>query len=98
MKPGSEVEVVTLRVRAVARKSSLSLPPLEKTKSSVKSVKQILVLGGKDVRVDTFERGDFYPGFKFPGPALVFEDTSTLLVTPGWRCEVDRWGNIIAKY
>ncbi|MEW6145494.1 MAG: hydantoinase/oxoprolinase family protein [Thermodesulfobacteriota bacterium] len=97
MKPGSEVEVVTLRVRAVARRSSLNLPLLEKSKSSVRSVKRNIVLGGKYVRVNAFERGDFYPGFKFPGPALVFEDTSTLLVTPGYGCEVDGWGNIIAE-
>jgi N-methylhydantoinase A/oxoprolinase/acetone carboxylase beta subunit len=41
-------------------------------------------------------RQDFYPGFRFPGPAIVFEETSTLYVAPGFKCEVDEFGNIIA--
>lgn len=97
MKPGSDVEVVTLRVRAVARKTRLDLPLLEKGKSPVRPAKKKIVLGGREKAVNAFERAEFYPGFKFKGPALVFEDTSTLLVMPGYRCEVDGWGNIIAK-
>ena len=96
-KPGNDVEVVTLRVRAIAQRRSLELPPLEKRKSVVTSVKHDVVFGGKGIRVAAFERDSFYPGFKFPGPALVFEDTSTLFITPGYRCEVDGWGSIIAK-
>ncbi len=96
-KPGNDVEVVTLRVRAIARRRSLKLPPLEKSKSVVTSVKRDVVFGGKGISVAAFEREGFYPGFKFPGPALVFEDTSTLFITPGYRCEVDGWGSIIAK-
>ena len=96
-KPGSEVEIVTLRVRAIARRRSFKLPPLEKSKSAVKSVKRDVILDGKGMSVAAFERESFYPGFKFPGPALVFEDTSTLFITPGYGCEVDGWGSIIAK-
>lgn len=97
MKPGSEVEVVTLRVRAFARRRSLKLPLLERSKSAVESVKHDVIFGGKGIAVNAFERESFYPGYKFSGPALVFEDTSTLFITPGYRCEVDGWGNIIAK-
>jgi N-methylhydantoinase A len=96
-KPGNDVEVVTLRVRAIAQRRSLELPPLEKSKSVVTSVKRDVVFGGKGISVAAFEREGFYPGFRFPGPALVFEDTSTLFITPGYRCEVDGWGSIIAK-
>ena len=96
MKPGGEVEVVTLRVRAVARKTRIELPLLEKSKSSVRTVKKNVVFGGKEAAVSAFEREGFYPGFKFKGPALVFEDTSTLLIMPGYGCEIDAWGNIIA--
>jgi len=82
MKPGGDVEVVTLRVRAVVRKVKLELPLLGKSKSSVRAVKKNVVLGGKEIGVPAFERDEFYPGFKFKGPALVFEDTSTLLIMP----------------
>ncbi len=97
MKPGSDVEVVTLRVRAIARKMKLELPVLEKRRSSVRPLRKNIVLGAKEISVSAFERAGFYPGFKFNGPAIVFEDTSTLFIMPGYRCEVDGWGNIIAR-
>lgn len=96
-KPGSDVEVVTLRVRAIARRRSFKLLPLEKGKSRVGSVKHDVVFGGNGVGVAAFDRESFYPGFRFHGPALVLEDTSTIFITPGYRCEVDGWGSIIAS-
>ncbi len=98
MKPEGEVEVVTLRLRTIAKRRNLKLPLLEKKKSSVRSARQNVILRGKEVGVNAFERESFNPGFKFSGPALVFEDTSTLFITPGYRCEVDGWGNIVARY
>ncbi len=97
MKPESEVEVVTLRLRALAEKKNLDLPMLEKRKSAVTSIKEKIIYGGKELSVIAFERESFYPGFKFSGPALVFEDTSTLFIVPGYGCEVDAWGNIVAQ-
>lgn len=97
MKPESEVEVVTLRLRAIAGKRGLELPRLEKSKAAVRTVKEDIIYGGKKITVNAYERQGFYPGFIFGGPALVFEDTSTLFLTPGYRCEVDGWGNIVAK-
>ena len=97
MKPESEVEVVTLRLRAIAEKKNLDLPMLEKEICRYVG-KTENYLWGKGDKVNAFERESFYPGFKFSGPALVFEDTSTLFITPGYRCEVDGWGNIVANY
>jgi N-methylhydantoinase A len=96
MKPESEVEVVTLRLRAVAEKRGLELPRLEKRKTAVRSVNEVIIYGGKKITASAYERQDFYPGFRFGGPALVYEDTSTLFVTPNYGCEVDSWGNIMA--
>ncbi|MCZ6638965.1 MAG: hydantoinase/oxoprolinase family protein, partial [Candidatus Dadabacteria bacterium] len=95
-KPKSEVEVVTLRIRAIAKKRELEIPYLQNEKIKIKPSKERIVFGGKSVIVSVFNRRDFYSGFEFAGPALILEDTSTTLIPRGYRCRVDEWGNIIA--
>ena len=97
-KPKSEVEVVTLRIRAIAKKRELEIPYLQNEKIKIKPSKERIVFGGKSVIVSVFNRRDFYSGFEFAGPALILEDTSTTLIPRGYRCHVDKWGNIIAKW
>jgi len=95
-KPKSEVEVITLRIRAISRNRELEIPYLQNKKIKIKPSKEKIVFGGKNIFVKVFNREEFYSGFKFSGPALILEDTSTLLISPGYKCRVDRWGNIIA--
>jgi len=40
---------------------------------------------------------DFYSGFRLKGPSLILEDTSTLFIPRDFSCEVDKFGNILAK-
>lgn len=97
MKPENETEVVTLRLRAVSKKKKLVRPELEAKKRKVSSIKSPLVLDGKEVSAKIYMRDEFYPGFKFGGPAIVLEKTATLFITHEYKCEVDRWGNIRAE-
>ncbi len=94
--PGDEVEVVTLRLRAIRRKKKLALPLLDAGKKTVRASRESVIIDGRETKAMAYVREDFYPGFRFRGPAIVFEDTSTLYVAPGFRCEVDKWGNILA--
>ncbi len=94
MKTKSETEVVTLRLRAVSKKKKLAQPELRAKKRKVSFIKNPLILGGKEISAKIYRRDEFYPGFKFRGPAIVLEQTSTLLITPEYKCEVDKWGNI----
>jgi len=95
-KPKSEIEVITLRVRAIGKKRELEIPYLQNEKIKIKPLKDRIVLGGKNINVSVFNRKYFYSGFEFAGPALILEDTSTILIPHGYRCRVDKWGNIIA--
>ncbi|MEQ9618055.1 MAG: hydantoinase/oxoprolinase family protein [Deltaproteobacteria bacterium] len=97
MKPESEVEVVTLRLRAIAQKKKLKLPLLKNKKKEIRPVRKKVLFEGREIKVDTYRREDFYPGYKFSGPSLVLESTSTLFITPDYNCEIDTWGNIIAR-
>ncbi|MGH7799422.1 MAG: hydantoinase/oxoprolinase family protein [Thermodesulfobacteriota bacterium] len=93
----SDIEIVTLRVRARIGREIIELPRLSTTPKEVESKKEILFYQEKEIEVYCFRRGDFFPGFTFSGPALILESTSTLLITPDFRCEVDEWGNIMAR-
>ncbi len=97
LKPEGEIEVVTLRVRAIMKKEKLSLPRLTVAHQKVESKKEDLFFDNKLIRTNSYRRENFFTGFKFSGPALILENTSTLFIPPGFRCEVDEWGSIVAK-
>jgi N-methylhydantoinase A len=97
MKKESDVDVVTLRMRAVVQRVEFDLPLLDRPKQNVRSVSERLVFSKKEIRIRSYKRNDFFPGFGFSGPAIILENTSTLFIPPGFRCEVDEWGNILAR-
>jgi N-methylhydantoinase A len=97
-KPESEVEVVTVRIRAVIEKEKVSLPRL---KNSVRQVSRMpigLSYNGTEISASCYRREEFYEGYRFSGPALVLEKTSTLFIPPGFNCLVDEFGNIFAHH
>ncbi len=97
LKPENEVEVVTLRVRATVKKEKLKLPRLNRVRQQVEPRREKLFFGNKEIEVSSYKRDDFFSGFTFWGPGLILENTSTLFIPPDFRCEVDDWGNIVAK-
>ena len=95
-KTKSEVEIITLRLRAIAKKRELEIPYIQNNRININSSKEKIVFGGKNISVKVFYRKYFYSGYKFEGPALVLEETSTILIPPSYKCHVDDWGNIIS--
>ncbi len=95
-KPKSEIEVITLRVRAYAKRRKLGIPKIQSKKTLIKPIAEQIIFGGKKLKVKEYRREQFYSGYKFSGPALVLEDTSTIFIPPRYKCRVDDWGNIIA--
>ena len=93
----SDIEIVTLRVRAKIEKEKIELPRLSTTPKEVESKKEKLFYREKEIGVHSYRRHDFFPGFTFSGPALILESTSTLFIAPDFWCEVDEWGNIMAR-
>ncbi len=97
MKPDGGVEIVTLRARAIIKKEKFSLPKLARACQKVESKKEELFFDNRRIQASSYKRGDFFTGFRFSGPALVLESTSTLFIPPDFKCEVDDWGSIIAR-
>ena len=46
------------------------------------------------VSTPCYARGGLAPGMVFEGPAIIEQDDTTTLLTPGWQCQVDTLGNL----
>ncbi|WP_462137595.1 hydantoinase/oxoprolinase family protein [Candidatus Mycalebacterium sp.] len=92
---GKPVETTAVRVRLCGEKSGVRLPEIPRGKKPVAHEKKIW-LGGAPKKFKLYNRAEMGAGFKFKGPALVLEDSSVVMITPEFTCEIDKWGNIIA--
>lgn len=92
-----EVEVVTLRVRIESKR--------ERTRERPQPLKggrgRQALLGHKEVyfskrfvRCPTYQRERLIPGDRMEGPAVIYEFSSTIVVPPAWRAEVDGYRNL----
>ena len=92
------VEITAARVRARGQKSAFALPEIGhgNENGARGGERDVWTVGGYR-KFKVYERSRFGLGFKFDGPALVFEDTSVLMITPEFACETDKWGNIVAR-
>ncbi len=97
---GDPIEIVNLRVTATGHRQKLeSLPVTSDTLAAA-------TLGGGDgvFRVGGvlqtyatayYDRARLPVGESFPGPAVVFQRDSTILVPPGWNACADATGNLL---
>ena len=98
--PESAIEIVTLRVRVVGE---VERPPMRRLPKAPKSISHALMgrrkmtFAGREVEGSVYARDMFSRGNRFKGPALVCEFSATTVVSPGWECRVDDWGNLILK-
>lgn len=90
------VEIVNIRLRALSKKVDFKIPECTKVRKQVTFTKSDIFYNNKNVLSRIYSRDDFYSGYKFSGPAIVLEKTSTLFVTPEFNCQIDNYGNIVA--
>ncbi len=85
-----EVEVVTIRVFAVVRRTKprLADPPTEGNPQI--SEKEVYFDGWTKAAV--YKRAELPLGYKIKGPALVVEDYSTTVIPPRWEATVVKYG------
>ncbi|MDQ6959865.1 MAG: hydantoinase/oxoprolinase family protein, partial [Mariprofundaceae bacterium] len=87
------IEIMTLRLRAIAETARVCLPELSPDKSQLKpSGYSNTAEAG---RTPYYRREGLRPGHALAGPALVLEDTATLWLPPGWHLEVSLHGHLI---
>jgi N-methylhydantoinase A len=93
------VEIVSLRLRAtgVTRKPGLKRLASAPTHRASPSHKTRVYLTERPARVPVYSRDDLSVGSQIDGPAVITEYSSTTLVPPRCKIEVDPWLNLVIE-
>lgn len=96
--PDAPVEIVTIRLTAVAPVTPPPLPQYPLAESDAAPA----LIGEKEVWFDQqpvatrlYERAKLQPGNQFTGPAVIFQYDTTIVVPPEWHTAVDSYGNLL---
>ena len=97
--PGREVELVTLRLRALVKSPQANLKAKPSRTSSANTAVEYtpVLFGGKEMRSAVYEREKLSPGTKYSGPAVVTEYSATTVVPPGKSFQLDGSGNLVVR-
>lgn len=89
------LELVNVRLAIRAPGAPVELPELESRAPA--QVESEARLWGEIQPVPVYGRPELVPGQQVAGPALIRETVATSYIAPGWRAEVDRWGNLLLE-
>jgi len=94
--PKREVELVTLRLRATLKIGRLKTAASAVRQAiSKRQMEELVLFESKKQPTRIYAREELQPGKKYPGPAIITEYSATSVIPPGWRCSVDKAGNLI---
>lgn len=92
---GERVQIVSYRLRAIVAMPKYQPVRWDGSAGSPRPIGQRQARFGDDfVLADIWLRADLCAGQKLPGPAVVEQDDTTVLVLPGWEGSVDEFGNL----
>jgi N-methylhydantoinase A len=93
------VEIVSLRLRAtgVTRKPGLKRLASASTHRALPSHKTRVHLTERPAQVPVYSRDDLSVGARIDGPAVITEYSSTTLIPPRCKVEVDPWLNLVIE-
>ncbi len=99
-RPEAAVEIVTVRLAAVAP-SVAPLPPprplAEPDPAAALVGRRPVWFAGGFQDTPLYEREFLRPGNLLPGPAVIYQYDTTTVVPPGWSAAVDRRDNLIVS-
>jgi len=96
MAQAEAVEIVNFQVTAVALIAKPAWKTFERTDAPAKphETRQAYFSAGDARAVPVFRRSTLRPGMRIEGPAIVEEQTSTTVLYPGQRAQVDEYLNL----
>ena len=91
------VELVTLRLRAIVRSRQTRLQPgaVRKSPSEPTRPRIKVSFNGKQLPASTYEREEMAVGEPYPGPAVVTEYSATTVIPPEFGCHLDEAMNLV---
>jgi N-methylhydantoinase A len=105
--PAREVEIVTLRLRALIKsargvshpdktaRAGTAAPPGRAESGSSSSPKAAVLFDGKKLSTTIYSRDDLQPGRKYSGPAIVTEYSATTVVPSTKIFQIDEVRNLL---
>jgi N-methylhydantoinase A len=100
--PEREIELVTLRLRAILKSTQARLSSLRpgfhrqpRVRTSSDAQQGSVVFDGKTRPTRIYDRGQLIPRRKYSGPAVVTEYSATTVVPPGMSFHLDRSGSLL---
>ncbi len=99
--PEEAVEIVTIRLTAVAPVTPPPLPAysLGDADAAVAVIGQKPVwFAGRFQPTTLYDRARLQPGHRFGGPAIVFQYDTTVVIPPEWDTAVDRYQNLLLTH
>jgi N-methylhydantoinase A len=98
IQPGGTIEMTKLRVTGIGALAPLGLPtPARAAVPALPLERRRIWIDEKSgwVATDVFDGASLAPGHAIPGPAVINEATTTVLIGPGDRLDVDASGNFM---
>lgn len=90
-----EIRLVTLRVSVIGRRPKIALPePPTATEVTATPHSRRRIYLGTWIEVPVYTTASLAPGMRLEGPAILESPFTTILVEPGDRASVDRYGGI----
>ena len=96
--PTREIELVTIRVRAVMKSPQVSLSKaLANRAGRSDAERRSFFFNGKKITAAMYDRDSLQVGRKYAGAAVVTEYSATTIVPPGMKFWLDRAGNLLIQ-
>jgi N-methylhydantoinase A len=96
--PWKGVEVLTLRLKASVDKAPFHLPRIKKGKANPSTAlkrTRMAWFQGKKVKAPVYDGDLVRAGNKIPGPAIIEESTTTVVIPESYTCRVDGHKNYV---
>jgi len=100
--PWRAAELLTFRLKVTAPRRQVEMAMPVRGRAKVESARRgsrRCLFDGSDARVETpaYDWDGLQPGHEIIGPALIDDKTTTVLVAPGFVCEVDDYCNLVMR-
>jgi N-methylhydantoinase A len=96
--PTREIELVTIRVRAVMKSPQVSLGKARANRAGLSDAERSsFFFNGKKITAVMYDRDSLQAGRKYAGAAVVTEYSATTIVPPGMKFWLDRAGNLLIQ-
>ena len=100
--PWRAAEFLTYRLKVTSASRPVQMAVLTGAAASVEAARRgsrLCVFDGhpEPVQTPVYDWDRMTPGHTLKGPALIDDKTTTVLVVPGFRCEVDAYHNLVLR-